>query len=229
MIPPYLAEVFVRSKLALSGGVVIVAVVFIEWVTGQSLPRSWHIAAITVAIIGAQFWHGLAQFGKMHPPFLIVYPKQQFWNETALRGTTGMGYWFDVLNPSETESLESVRAQLVAIEPPDVGNLPIPLHIRHKSYASNETEISVPPNGVAGFDIATGPDHNENSQKQAVIPCVMAGDRGVVKSVPISDNRHRLTIRVTTTRHFKDIEFEVWVGDNFLRCEPVQTFVMEVL
>lgn len=227
LIPPYLMEVFVRSKLALSGGVAIIAVLIVEWVSGQSLQKGWHIAAVVVAVIGAQFWHGLVQFGQTHPPLRIVYPKQQFWNEGERRGSTGMGYYFEVLNPSETESLESVRAQLVAIEPPDVGNLPIPLHIRHKSYTPNETEISIPPAGVAGFDVVTGPDHNNNSQRQVNIPCVVAGDRGVTMAAPISGARHRLTIRVMAKNYFKDLEFEVWVEDNFLRCEPRQTYVME--
>jgi hypothetical protein len=106
LIPPYLMEVFVRSKLALSGGVAIIAVLIVEWVSGQSLQKGWHIAAVVVAVIGAQFWHGLVQFGQTHPPLRIVYPKQQFWNEGERRGSTGMGYYFEVLNPSETESLE---------------------------------------------------------------------------------------------------------------------------
>jgi len=138
-----------------------------------------------------------------------------------------MGYYFEVSNPSETESLESVSAQLVAIEPPDIGNLPIPLHIRHKPYASRETEISIAPNGSAGFDIATGPDHNENSQRQVIIPCVVAGDRGITMGFPISGARHRMTIRVMARNYFKNMEMEVWVEDNFLRCDPRQTYVME--
>jgi hypothetical protein len=217
-------EVFVRSKLALSGGMVIISVLIIEWVTGQTLPRSWHIAAIGLAVIGAQLWHGLGQFGQTHPPFQIGHPKHHFWNEAERRGSTGMGYYFEVFNPSAIESLESLRAQLVAIDPPEISNLPIPLHIRHKLYATNETEISVAPRGVAEFDIATGPDHNDNSQRQVLVPCVVAGDRGVVKAAPISNARHRLTIRVMARNYSKDLGLEVWVEDGFLRCEPLQAF-----
>lgn len=224
VVAPYLAEVFVRSKLALSGSLAIILVVLIEWGTGHSLSRNWHIAAIILAVIAAQLWHGLVQFERMHPPFRVIHPKQQFWDEANRKG---LGYYFEVSNPSDTGSLESVRAQLIAIEPADVSNLPIPLHIRHKLYSTSETEISIGPRGVVGFDIATGPDHGEICQKQVLIPCVVGGDKGVIMCAQIPHTRHHLTIRVTARNYYRDIELDVWVEDNFLRCEPRQTYVME--
>jgi hypothetical protein len=218
----------VRSKLVLGGGgTLIVALAIYQSVAPKPLAPTICIVVFLSAIICAEIWHGLRQFERTHPPFRIGYPRQQFWDESERRGSTGMGYYFEVFNPSTTGSVESVVAQLVAIDPPDVNNLPMPLHVRNKLYATNEITISIPPNGVAGFDIVTGPDHNENSQKQVLIPCVVGGDRGIKKAVPISNARHRLTIRIMSQNHFKDLNLEVWVEGNFLRCEPCQTYVIE--
>ena len=114
------------------------------------------IAALMVFVAQYETWK--AEY-VLPPPFQIGHPKCHFWNETERRGSTGVGYYFEVGNSSATESLESLGAQLIALDPPAIGTpagtLPVPLHIRHKLYATNETEISVPLNGVAAFDIAT--------------------------------------------------------------------------
>ena len=65
IIRPYLVEVFVRSKAAWGGGAVIIAVGLVEHLSGRSLSRLQYVVALLLAVIGAQFWHGLMQFEKM--------------------------------------------------------------------------------------------------------------------------------------------------------------------
>lgn len=227
-LPSYLAEVFVRSKLVLGGGgTLIVALAIYQSVAPKPLPPSTCVIVFLAAIICAEIAHGLRSFERMHPPFRAIHPKLQFWNETSHRGSTGTGYYFEVHNPSKTESLESVGAQLISIDPKSIVNLPIPLHIRHKLYATSETQITIPPDGIAGFDIVTGPDHNEHSQSFVLVPCVVGGDRGITNSFQIPKCRHRLVIRVTSKSYVSYLECEVWVEDNFLRCEPRDTYIME--
>lgn len=221
-----------RSKLALSGGAVIVVVVFIEWVTGQQLSRNLHIAAIIVAVIGAQFWHGLAQFEKMRPRLEVRSPEQHFWGSKE-RGTSGTGYYFEVFNPSVSESLECVRAELMSMErePSSMyGILPFPLHIRHLNYCIAETFIN--PGCSRRFDLATGPDRKDSPQRVIKIPGIIAGDRGHVENgVPIPFDRYRLTVRISA-RHCPpaDVRYDLWVDEHdFLRCVQLQVFASEAL
>ena len=226
-VAPYLKDVFMRSRAALGGGATLmVALAIYQTTAPHPLSPNACVIVILATIIFTQLWHGLTQFRETHPPFRLSYPKQQFWNESEQRGSTGTGYYVEVINSSKTEPLESVKAQLVQIDPPSIGNLPIPLHIRHKPYSPNDTQILIGPDSKEGFDVATGPDHNEHSQKRVLIPCVVAGDRGVTKAFPISEARHRLTIRVLSKNYSRDLILEVWAEDNFLRCEPRQTYVM---
>jgi hypothetical protein len=114
------------------------------------------------------------------------------------------------------------------MEPDEIKTFPLPLHIRNKDYQISET--SVASGETVGFDIATGPDHNSNSQGQVLIPCVIVGDRGTVKSATISGRRCHLAVRVYAKNcPPKDVEFDLWVENNFLRCEPSGTFAMAEL
>jgi hypothetical protein len=232
MVPPFLMEVFVRSKLALSGSVVIITILVIEWITGQSLPKSWHIAAILVAVIGAQFWHGLVQFEKMRPRLEVRPPVEyHIWGVTE-RGSTGTGYYFEVSNPSVSESLECVRAELVSIDPEPSGMqgiLPFPLHIRHLNYCIAETFIN--PRTSRRFDLATGPTGGDASQRNIIIPGIIGGDRGYqVNGIPIPFPSGRYLIEIViSARHSPPvaIAYELWIDEGqFLRCAEPRTFVV---
>lgn len=101
-----------RSKVALGGGgVLVVGLAIYQGATGDSLvPKYVYWIVLVLSIVGAQFWHGLLQFRRMNPPMRVVHPRQQFWGMEEQRGTTGIGYFFEVLNASHSESLESVKA-----------------------------------------------------------------------------------------------------------------------
>ena len=120
------------------------------------------------------------------------------------------------------ESLESVKAKLLSIDPDEVKVLPLPLHIRHRDWHTTETSIN--PGSSEGFDIVTGPDHNTTSQG-IMIPCIVEGDRGFVNVAKIPSARYRLRI-IITARHCPPeyLNVEVWVEDNFLRCVPREIF-----
>lgn len=214
-----------RSKVALGGGTgVVVGWGVYQTIATHPLSPKASVIVFLLAVISAQLWHGLLQFRMSHPRFMIRHPKQQLWDEPRIRG---VGYYFEVVNPSEDESLESVKAELVSIDTREINNLPIPLHIRHKLYSTSETEVSIAPGGVAGFDIVTGPDNNPRSQQQVLVPCVMGGARGIVSSVPISGARCRMAVRVMAKNcPFQEVSFDVWVEERFLRCEPCSMFVM---
>ena len=159
------------------------------------------------------------------PRIRIGHPQQQFWGLEEGRGSSGMGYYFQVSNLSASESLESVKAQLVSMEPDEAKILPLPLHIRHKDWRTVETSIN--PGSSEHFDIATGPDHNTTSQGM-VIPCIVDGDRGIVNVASIPNARYRLKIRVSARNcPPQDLSLELWVENNFLRCEPRQIFAIE--
>ena len=198
---------------------IIIAVGIFEHSTGRSLSGFQYTVALLLALIGAQFWHGLMQFKKMQPHFEIRPPTQHFWGLPEQRASSGTGWYFEVFNPSVSESLECVRAELISIEPNSVGILPFPLHIRHLSYCIAETFIN--PGCSRGFDLATGPDHNAVAQPVIVIPGIIGGDRGYVSNgVPLPYGRYRLNVRVSARNcPLRDIPFNLWVEDNFLRCE----------
>jgi hypothetical protein len=223
MSPPYLMEVFVRSKAAWSGGAVIIAVGIVEHATGRSLPTFWYTVALLVAVIGAQFWHGLMQFEKMQPKIRTGPVLQHFWGLDEGRGSTGTGYYFDVFNDGASESMECAQAQLVEMQPDVIGILPVALHARHKDYFTTETFISA--GSSQGFDLVTGPDHGERAQRTVIIPYVLDGDRGKSLGSPIpSDGRYRLRVRISAKNCApRDVGFEIWVEDNFLRCVPLET------
>ena len=221
LMPPYLMEVFVRSKIAWGGGLAIIAVGIIEHATGRSLSGFWYTVALLAAVIGAQFWHGLIQFEKMRPRFEVRPLEQHFWGLKE-RGTSGTGYYFEVFNPSVSESLECVRAELISVEPEPSslnGILPFPLHIRHLNYCIAETFIN--PRCSRRFDFATGPDHNTAPQRLIIIPGIIGGDRGyIANGVQVPFDRYRLRIRVSA-RHCasKDLSYDLWVDEHdFLRC-----------
>ncbi len=227
-IPPYLVEVFVRSKAAWGGGAVIIAVSIIEHAMGRSLPGIGYAMALMLAVIGAQFWHGLMQFERMQPRIKISPLKQHFWTLEEKRGSTGTGWYFEVSNTSAAQVLESVRAQLISLEPDEIGILPLPLHIRHKDWQT--AEVSINPGSSEQFDIATGPDHNVTSQSRIEIPCIVGGDRGYVNAARIPAARYRLTIRVTAkTCRPQHVSFDLWIEDNFLRCIEHQASAQEAI
>ena len=135
-----------------------------------------------------------------------------------------MGYYFQVTNLSDAESLESVKAQLISIDPDEVKVLPLPLHIRHKDWRTIEASIN--PGSSEGFDIVTGPDHNTTSQG-VVIPCIVEGDRGFVNVARIPNARYRLRIMITARNCPPEfLNLELWVENNFLRCVPREIFAM---
>lgn len=154
---------------------------------------------------------------RLMPRLKIGIPQQHFWGLEENRGSTGTGYYFQVTNVSESETLESVKAQLVSIEPDEVKILPLPLHLRHMDYQTVETLLN--PKSAVGFDIATGPDHNQKSQQTILLPCVVGGDRGWTNSVPIPPGRYRIRVIVTAKNcPAEDAELDLWVENNFLRC-----------
>lgn len=229
MIPPYLMEVFVRSKAAWGGGAVIICVGIIEHSIGHSLSGIHYAMALMFAVIGAQFWNGLMQFERMRPRFDIRRRDQQFWNLREQRGSFGTGHYFEVFNPSVGQSLECVRAELVSIEPRVIDILPFPLHIRHLPYCTTETFIN--PQCSREFDLATGPSHHEGSQAVIMIPGIIGGDRGWTNGVPIPFGVYRLGVRVSA-RNCKpiDLSFEISVDeDKFLRCSECRPSASEVL
>ncbi len=218
LIPTYLMEVFVRSKAAWGGGAVIIVVAILEHATGTSLPGSWYAVALLLAVIGAQLWHGLVQFERMRARFTISQPKQHFWDLDAKRGSSGTGYYFEVHNLSTSDSLESVEAQLLSVQPEMVRITPFPLHIRHKDYRTVSTSIN--PGSYEAFDIATGPDHNSVSQPFIVLPGIIGGDRGYSNGVSIPYGRYLLKVRISATNCPPcDVAFNLWVEHDFLMCE----------
>jgi hypothetical protein len=222
MIPPYLVEFFMRSKVAWGGGSLVIVAAFIYGlVTEHHFSRHESVFVLMLAVIGAQFWHGLMQFEKMRPRFEIRSPEQHFWNLGEQRGSSGTGWYFEVFNPSVSESLECVRAELISIEPePNAmyGILPFPLHIRHLNYCIAETFIN--PRCSRRFDLATGPDHNAVQQSVIVIPGIIGGDRGYVPNgAPIPYGRYILNLRVSARNcRQMDISLDLWVEDDLLRC-----------
>jgi hypothetical protein len=103
--------------------------------------------------------------------------------------------------------------------------IPFPLHIRHLNYCIAETSIN--PRCSRKFDLATGPDLSDASQRVIVIPGIIGGDRGyTTNGVQISFGpRYHLCVRVSA-RHCPSIEigYQLWVDEqNLLRCKEDRT------
>jgi hypothetical protein len=221
-------EVGVRAKVALGGGSALILLLGLyQGISGKSIPGYLYVVVVIASVVLAQFWHGLVQFEKMRPRFEVRSSEVHFWGLKE-RGTSGAGYYFEVVNPSVSESLECVRAEVVACdpEPPSMyGILPFPLHIRHLTYCVTETFIH---SGCSRrFDLATGPDHNVSQQQVIIIPGILGGDRGHTLGVPVPFDRYHLTIRISA-RHCPsvDVTYDLWVDEHdFLRCVEYRTSV----
>jgi hypothetical protein len=217
----------VRAKVALGGGsALIVLFALYQGISGKSIPGYLYVVVAIVSVVLAQFWHGLVQFEKMRPRFEVRSPEQHFWGLKE-RGTSGTGYYCEVSNPSISESLECVRAELLSMEPepPSMyGILPFPLHIRHLTYCVAETFIN--PTCSRRFDLATGPNRQDSPQRVIIVPGIIAGDRGhIANGVPVPFDRYRLTVRISA-RHCPpmDVRYDLWVDEhNFLRCVEHRT------
>lgn len=167
---------------------------------------------------------------RLTPRLKIGMPQQHFWGLEENRGSTGTGYYFQVTNLSESDTLESVKAHIISIEPNEIKTLTLPLtmHIKDMDYETAETFLH--PKAIVGFDIATGPDHNINSQQPILIPCIVAGDRGITKSVEIPHGRYRVRVMVSAKNCTReDAEFDLWIENNFLRCAARRISGEEVL
>jgi hypothetical protein len=103
------------------------------------------------------------------------------------------------------------------------------MHIRDMDYQTLETSLN--PRAIIGFDIATGPDRDVNSQNSLLILCVVAGDRGVSKSVSLP-TKHRYRMKVTVSANScpaENAEFEVWIEKNLIMCVTRTVSGVEVL
>jgi hypothetical protein len=165
------------------------------------------------------------------PGLKIGIAQQHSWPLEEGRRSTGTGYYFQVTNLSESETLESVRAQIMSIEPNEVKTLtfPLPMHIRDLDYKTAETSLN--PKAIIGFDIATGPDRGVSSQKQLLIPCVAGGDRGWTPAVPIPTAGHyRMKVIVSANNcPAEDTELDIWIENDLLRCVSRRISGVEVL
>jgi hypothetical protein len=162
------------------------------------------------------------QYERMQPRFEIRPPKLHHWGLRDNRGSAGIGYFLEIVNPSVSESLECVRVELISMEPDSTdGIIPFPLHIRHLNYCIAETFVN--PGCSRKFDLATGPDNSDTAQRLIVIPGIIGGDRGYASNgVPIPFGpRYYLRLRISA-RHCPSVEisYQLWVDDHgLLRCE----------
>ena len=128
-------------------------------------------------------------------------------------GFTGAEYYVDIRNDGDTESLESVRVELVDLVPDAIGFLPVPLHIKHEDYESRE--FSVNPKSIRQIDILTGPVNDPLSQKEMIIPHTVKRE-----IFPLPRDKYRMTIRASAG-NAPPVEaiFDAWIDkDGELRC-----------
>ena len=221
-ILPYTWEVFTRYKVAWGGAsLVIVGAAVYAAVTSHNYSRHEWVFILMLAVIGAQFWHGLMQYERIQPRFEVRPPELHHWGLPENRGSAGIGYFVELFNPSISESMECVRAELISMEPDSTdGLIPFPLHIRHMNYCVAETFIN--PGCSQKFDLATGPDQSNVSQRVIVIPGIIGGDRGYSNNgvqIPFGP-RYHLRVRFSA-RHCSSIEigYQLWVDEQgLLRC-----------
>lgn len=132
---------------------------------------------------------------------------------TERHGFTGVEYYIDIFNASETQSLECVRVELVALSPDPIGFLPVPLHIKHENYETREFDLN--PHSTRQIDILTGPIDDPRSQKEMIIPHTVNRER-----FPLPRDNYRMTVRAGA-KNATPVEavFEVWIDEHHeLQC-----------
>jgi hypothetical protein len=210
----YLREVLLRFKYYLGGGsLLLILAGIIEHFIANSITWVIYLWILVACFVLALITHGASQYKRLMPRIMIGEVTKSVWPAENY-GFTGAGYYFDVLNLSESESIENARAELVSLQPAaEYLPLPVPLKIKHDDYETRE--FSIHPRSIRQIDLITGPVDDPKSQKEMIITHTVNADR-----VPVPYGKYRLTVSVGA----KNIPpatavFEAWIDERReLRC-----------
>jgi hypothetical protein len=126
----------------------------------------------------------------------------------------GAECYIKIINDSEGASLESVRVELIHMEPEAIKFLPVPLHIKHEDYEARE--FSIHPLAFRQVDLVTGPTKSTTSPTQTnlVIPHTV---KNHVEALPGTE--YRLTVKASA-KNVSPVEavFKVSIEDGELQC-----------
>jgi hypothetical protein len=175
-----------------------------------------------VLVAGYYIWR--ADHLRLEKVFDIRAVKFQWWwaEEAGVpeeKGQYAWSYYLEIVNRSDTASIEEAEAQLAEIVP-SVENFDwLPVHLRHKHDHSFQGEkiFTLHPGQVKLMDFVSA---LENEKVFTVLHIV----GGVTNKVPANE-RHRLKVIVTG----KDVPalskwFDVWIDrDGILQCEMERT------
>jgi hypothetical protein len=209
----YLKEVLSRFNYSLGGGsLLIIAAGIVEHFTANSVTWPIYTWLLVACFVIALITHGARQYERLLPRIVIrnvtrtVWPFEQF-------GHTGAGYHFDIFNSSASESLENVRAEIVAIEPSlQYLPLPVPMKIKHDDYDTRE--FSINPLSIRQIDLLTGPVNNPRSHQPMVIVHTVKD-----ALTPVPDQKYRITVRISA-KNTPPVTavFETWIENRELMC-----------
>lgn len=130
-------------------------------------------------------------------------------------GHTGAGYYFSIINLSETESLDNVRVDITSIAPDiNYSPPPLPMHVKDDSYKTREFSINA--GADRQIDIVTGPVRHPNCSQGFCIVHTVTDEQ---RLVPDQSAKYRIAVRATAKNAPPATAiFEAWVGDGELQC-----------
>jgi len=200
-----------QYKGRLGGGcLLLIAAGLLERFTSHAVPWAVYIWLLVASFVVALIVHGASQHKRLMPRIVIRNLRHRVWTRSA--GGNGVEYWFEVFNPSSSNSLDLVRAEMVSITPDPYGYLPLPLHVKHDP-TYEKREFSVDPGAVGMVDLLTGPADHKSGQKGLIIPHTISKEWG---QMPPRD--YVFTVRARDVAP-EEARFRAWVGeDGALKC-----------
>lgn len=186
----YLRGVLVRFKYLLGGGsLLLILTGIIERFTSHSVTWSVYTWLLVACFVVALVTDGVHQYKRLLPRMAVDSLARRVWSPVRV-GFTGVEFYFEVRNLSESDALDGVRVELIDVDPKIIEYLPVPLHIKHDSYEIREFSINA--GSTRQIDLVTGPINDPLSQGVMIIAHTVNTER---QPVPLQE--YKLTVRVS--------------------------------
>jgi hypothetical protein len=178
-------------------------------------PPAWiNLTVVFLAVFVAGYYVWRADHLRLEKAFEIKAVRFQTWRDDA-SGRYAFAYYLEIVNKSETTSIEEAEAQLEKIEPLVENFDWLPVHLRHKHDHSPHGEklFTLHPGKIKHIDFVSAFEKDDSFTVLHIVG-------GVTNEVPAKE-RHRLRVILTG----KDVPalsrwFEVCIDqDGFLQCD----------
>ncbi len=189
LLEEYFPILFTRWQAALWGGSVLAVAFGWHFVTAD-WPYPVKVTACVMALFFAGYYVWRADHVRLQTAFAIKEVHPQTWTDQT-NGKPARAYYLEVINKSETTSIQDVEVQLTKIEP-TVENLEwLPVHLvhQHDRSASPEKTFALHPGKPKNINLVSA---FENGSQFTVLHIVS----GVTNQV-VGRDRRRLQVTIT--------------------------------